>query len=167
MNHYNVIRFVVDDLASLYAVWLSVIFSWDQAALRTLISVRPTVCLPVCLSVTPFLQCSCHCIIMAFSGVITIDKSDVHAKGQGQRSKFKVTEFKTQVSYFQTIIYVWIYIWQWNDSQSFMGHRRGAHCFSRSSVNFQGHMRLKIFDFDPNLVSLGCNSSLNWPMALK
>ena len=31
-------------------------------------------------------------MIMKFSGVITIDKSDVHAKGQGQRSKVKVTE---------------------------------------------------------------------------
>ena len=28
---------------------------------------------------------------MKFSGVITIDKSDVHAKDQGQRSKVKVT----------------------------------------------------------------------------
>ena len=31
---------------------------------------------------------------MKFS-VITIDKSDVHAKGEGQRSKVKVTEVKT------------------------------------------------------------------------
>ena len=32
---------------------------------------------------------------MKFSVVITIDKSDVHAKGRGQRSKVKVTEVKT------------------------------------------------------------------------
>ena len=32
---------------------------------------------------------------MKSSGVITIDKSDVHAKGQGQRSKVKVTEIRT------------------------------------------------------------------------
>ena len=43
------------------------------------------------LSVTPFWLCSHHRIIMKFSGVITNDKSDVHAKGQGQRSKVKVT----------------------------------------------------------------------------
>ena len=42
-------------------------------------SVRP--------SVTPFWLCSHHRIIMKFSGVITSDKSDVHAKGQGQRSR--------------------------------------------------------------------------------
>ena len=34
---------------------------------------------------------------MKFSGVITTDRSDVHAKGQSQRSKVKVTEVKTQV----------------------------------------------------------------------
>ena len=41
----------------------------------------------VCLSVTPFWLCSCHCIIMKFSEFITIDRSDVHANGQGQRSR--------------------------------------------------------------------------------
>ena len=37
----------------------------------------------VCLSVTPFSLCFLHGIIMKFSGVITIDRSDVHAEGQG------------------------------------------------------------------------------------
>ena len=32
---------------------------------------------------------------MKFSAVITIDKSDVHSKGQGQKSKVKVMEVKT------------------------------------------------------------------------
>ena len=32
---------------------------------------------------------------MTFSGVITIDKSDVHTKGRGQRSKVKITEVNT------------------------------------------------------------------------
>ena len=65
------------------------IFSCDQAALQMVFSV----CLSVCpsvrpsvrLSVTPFSPCSHHRIIMKFSGVITMVKSDVHAKGQGQR----------------------------------------------------------------------------------
>ena len=34
-------------------------------------------------------------IILKFSGVITNDQSKVHAKGQGQRSKVKVTEVTT------------------------------------------------------------------------
>ena len=38
----------------------------------TPLSVRPSVCLSLTL-------CSCHRIIMKFSGVITIDKSNVHA----------------------------------------------------------------------------------------
>ena len=39
---------------------------------------------------------------MKFSGVITIGRSDVHAKGHGQKSKVKVTEAKTQFSHFRT-----------------------------------------------------------------
>ena len=75
------------------------VFSCDQAALWMVqsvrLSVRPSVCPSVRLSVTPFWLCSHHRIIMKFSGIITSDKSDVHAKGQGQRSKVKVTEVTT------------------------------------------------------------------------
>ena len=41
------------------------------------------------------------------------------------------------------------------------------YCFSRSSVKFQGHMALKIVEFDSNWAFPDCNSSLNWPMAMK
>ena len=93
----------------------------------------PSVCLSVCpsvrLSVTPFSPCSHHHIIMKFSGVITNDKSDVHAKGQGQRSKVKVTEVNTQLNLFRTVTLVWIHIWWWNDAWSLMMLRRGALLF--------------------------------------
>ena len=83
------------------------VFSCDQAALQMVFSVRPSVRLSVCLSVrlsvTPFSPCSHHRIIMKFSGVIIMVKSDVHAKGQGQRSKVKVTEVNTQLSRFRTL----------------------------------------------------------------
>ena len=82
---------------------LFVIFSCDQAALWMVQSVRPSVCPSVCPSVTPFWLCSHHRIIMKFSGVITSDKSDVHAIGQGQRSKVKVTEVMTPFSRFRTV----------------------------------------------------------------
>ena len=85
-----------------------------------------SVCLPACLPVTPFSLCSHHGIIMRFSGVITNDRSDVYAKGQGQRSKVKVTEVKTQLSRCRTITPVWFHIWWWNDAQSLMLFRRGA-----------------------------------------
>ena len=101
------------------------IFSCDQAALWMVQSV----CLSVCPSVTPFWLCSHHGIIMKFSGVITNDRSDVHAKGQGQRSKVKVTEVNTQLSRFRTVTPVWIQIWWWNDAQSLMLLRRGALLF--------------------------------------
>ena len=60
---------------------------------------------------------------MKFSGVITIDKSDVHAWGQGQKSKVKVTRAKkspilTQIGRFRTVTPVWIHQWLQNDAQS-------------------------------------------------
>ena len=121
------------------------VFSCDQAALQMVFSVRLSVCpsvrLSVCLSVrlsvcpsvrpsvTPFWLCSPHRIIMKFSGVITNDKSKVHAKGQGQRSKVKVTEVTTQLNRFRTVTPVWILIWWWNDAYSLMLLRRGALLF--------------------------------------
>ena len=41
------------------------------------------------------------------------------------------------------------------------------YCFSRSYVQLQGHMALKIVDFDPNWAFPDCNSSLESPMATK
>ena len=55
-----------------------------------------------------------------------MDRSDVHAKGQGQRSKVKVTEVNTQLSRFRTQTSVWIHIWQWSHAHSWKQHRRGA-----------------------------------------
>ena len=110
-----------------------IIFSCDQAALQMVFSVCPSVrlsiCLSVCLSVTPFWLCSHHCIIMKFSGVSTNDQSKVHARGQGQRSKVKVTEVTTQLNRFRTVTPVWIHIWWWNDAYSLMLLRRGALLF--------------------------------------
>ena len=67
------------------------VFRCDQAALWMVQSVR----LSVRLSTTTFPLCPRQRIIMKFPGVITIDRSDVHAKDQGQMSKVKVTEDKT------------------------------------------------------------------------
>ena len=110
-------------MQSIFFIWRN--FSCDQAALQMAFSV----CLSVCPSVTPFLLCSHHRIIMKFSGVITNDQSKVHAKGQGQRSKVKVTEVTTQLNRFRTITPVWIHIWWWNDAYSLMLLRRGAILF--------------------------------------
>ena len=93
------------------------------------LSVRPSVRPSVCLSVTPFWLCSHHRIIMKFSGVITGDRSDVHAKGQCQRSKVKVTEVTNQLYRFRTVTPVWIHAWWWNDAYSLIMLRRGALLF--------------------------------------
>ena len=95
-------------------------------------SVCPSVRLSVCLSVTPFSLCSHHRIIMKFYGVITNDQSNVHAKGQGQRSKVKVTEVTNQLNRFRTVTPVWIHKWWWNDAYSLMLLRRGALLFFKT-----------------------------------
>ena len=103
------------------------LYEWFSPSVRP--SVCPSVRLSVCPSVTPFWLGSYQRIIMKFSGVITNDKSDVHAKGQGQRSKVKVTEVTTQLNRFRTVTPVWIHIWWWNDAYSLMMLRRGALLF--------------------------------------
>ena len=141
--------------------------------------VRPSIRLYVYPSFTAFGQCSSHRIIMKFSGVITIDKRNVHAKGQGQGSKVKVTEFKTQFSRFLTVTAVWIHIWRGNwgfpgcntDGYEMM-HKawsnieQGLYCFSRPSVKFQCRPGPINADFDQNWAFPDCNSSLNSAMAL-
>ena len=131
------------------------------------LSVRLSVCPSVRLSVTPFWLCSHHRIIMKFSGVITSDRSDVHAKGQGQRSKVKVTEVTTQLYRFRTVTPVWIHIWWWNDAYSLMLLRRGALLFFKVIRQISRSHGAKIAEFDPDWAFPDCNSSLNSPMAMK
>ena len=78
---------------------------------------------------------------------------------QGHPSNFKVTRYKTspiltQIGHFRTI--------GWSQ----LSNPSDLPC-SRSSVNFQGHIALKIVEFDPNWPFPDCNSSLNAPMAMK
>ena len=104
-----------------------------------------SVSLSLCPSVTPFWLCCHHRIIMKSSGVITNDQTKVHAKGQGQRSKVKVT---TQLNRFRTVTQVWIHIWWWNNAYSLMLFKRGALLFF--TVKLQGLTALKIIQFDPD-----------------
>ena len=67
-----------------------IVFSCDQAALWMVFSVRLSVRLSVCPSVTPFWLCSHYRIIMKFSGVITRDQGSVrtnHSSGRPRRVK--------------------------------------------------------------------------------
>ena len=104
---------------------------------------------------------------MKLSGVNTIDRGDVQANGQGQRSMVKVTEVKTQFSHFLTITPVWIHIWRWNDAQSLMWQRIGALLFFKVIHQISGHTGQKITNFDSNWAFLDCNTSLNSLMAMK
>ena len=149
-----------------------VVFSCDQALRGSMngISVRLPVCPrsvrpSVCPSVTPSWLCSHHPFIMKFSAVITKDQGKVHANGQGQKSKIRITEVTTQLNHFRTVTPVWIHIWWWNGAYSLM--LKVPYCFSRSSVKFQSHTALKIVEFDPNWAFQDCNSNLNSPMGTK
>ena len=116
----------------LYSLYSSgwIFFSCDQAALWMVQSV----CLSVCPSIRhTFLTMFPSSYHMKFSGVITSDRSDVHAKGLDQRSKVKVTEVTTQLNPFQTVTPVWIHIWWWNDAYSLIMLRE------RCPIVFQVH----------------------------
>ena len=51
--------------------------------------------------------------------------------------------------------------------RAWCGIEKVPYCFSRSSVKFQGHIALKIVEFDLNWAFPDCNSSLNSPMVMK
>ena len=127
------------------------------------LSFRPSVCLPV----TPFLLCSHHRIIMKFYQVITNDRNNVHAKGQGKMSKVKVTEVKTQLSRFQTETPLWIHICWWNDAQSLVLLSKSALWFFKVIHQISRAHGYTIVDFDTNCAFPDCNFSLNSVMAMK
>ena len=95
------------------------------------------------------------------------DQSKVHAKGQGQRSKVKVTEVTTQLNRFRTVTPVWIHRWWWNDAYSLMLLRRGALLFFKVIRQISRSNSTKIVEFDTDYAIPDCNSSLNSPMAKK
>ena len=138
------------------------IFSCDQAALRTPISVRPSVCPSVCHSFLTMFLSSYH---------LEIFRSYYHPQTwcpcKRSKSKVKVTEVMTSFSRFRTVTSVW---YQYGDE---MMHKAWCclgevpYCVSRSSVTFQGHTALTIAEFDPDWAFPDCNSSLNSPVATK
>ena len=134
-------------------------------------SIRLSVGASVRLSVSPFSLCSNHYIIMKFSGVITNDRSDVHVKGQGQRSKVKVTVSQRSKPNLKPFP---------DHNSSLNSHMVMKWCTQldviskRCPIIFQGHPSnfkvtrdKRIPNFDPNWDFPDCNSSLDSPMVLK
>ena len=114
-------KYVVDNYSAYHDTFLAAtkqLYEWSF----------PSVCLSVCLShlfdYVPIIVSSWN-----FQELFPNDKSDVHAKGQGQRSKVMVTEVNTQLNRFRIVTPVWIHIWWWNDAYSLMMLRRGALLF--------------------------------------
>ena len=163
-------------------VW---IFICDQAALRTLLSVCPSVRLSVCPPVTPFSQCSCHRIIMKFSGVIHDDVikwkhfpcywpfvQDIHLSPVNSPHKGQWCG----ASMF-SLICVWINGWV-NNREA--GYLRLYHTHYKVIVMYhwqkwypckRSRSKVKVTkvktNFVPIWVFLDCNSSLNPQMATK
>ena len=96
-----------------------------------------------------------------------MDKSDVHAKGQGQRSNIKVIDVKTQLNSFRTVT---LFEFTYDDEMMYKAWcclEEMPYCFSRSSVKFKDHTAKNLVNFDPDWAILDCNSILNTPMATK
>ena len=119
-------RMAMKRCTKLEAAWKScpIVFSCNQAALRTLLS--------VCLSVRPSL---CHIFFTMFPSSCHLEnfRSYYHwptwCPCKRSRSKVKVTEVMTPFSRFRTVTPVWIHIWRWNVALSLMLLRRGALLF--------------------------------------
>ena len=132
------------------------VFSYDQAALWTVLSVCP----PVFQSVRP-----------EFSGVITIDKSDVQGKGHGQRWKVKVTEVKIN---FDLIWAILEHNSSWNSQMAskrctkfIVALKRVSGCFQDHPWKFNVTRSKQIANFDLNWAFRNCKSNLNSQMAMK
>ena len=85
---------------------------------------------------------------MEFSGVIINNRSDVHAKGQGHRSKVNVTEVKSLLNHFRTATPAWIHICY--DTQSLIMHRVDALIFFKDIRQISRSHGLQNIDFDPD-----------------
>ena len=127
--------------------------------------ISPSIRLSACPSVKPFWQCSSHCIIMEFSGEITINKSDVLAKSHGQRSRSQRSKPNLAVSgLWLKFEFVYCHEMMY---KAWCGIGEVPYCFSESSVKFQCRTAQKITDLEPNCAFLDCNSSLISLMAMK
>ena len=144
-----------------------IVQSWAAGSQRCG-SVRPSVRLPVCPSFTPLPLCSYHRINVKFSWVISNDRSNVRAKVQGQRSKVKVTDFKTPFSGFHTVTPVWINIWWWNDVRILMMLSSFALLFFNVIHQISRSLGEKQYSiFDQNWAFPDCYSSSFSPRATK
>ena len=90
----------------------------------------------VCLSVRPSVRPSvCHTFLTMFPSSYHHEIFRSYYQWQKwrpckrSRSKVKVTEVTTQLNRFRTVTPVWIHIWWWNGTYSFMSLRRGALLF--------------------------------------
>ena len=102
----------------------SQIFSSDQAALWTVFSVRPSVCLSVCHTfLTMFPSSYRHEIFRSYF------QWPKWRPCKRSRSEVKVTKVTTQLNSFRTVTPVWIHIWWWNHAYGLMILRRGALLF--------------------------------------
>ena len=126
------------------------------------LSVCPSVCLSHLFHHVPIIVSSWNFQeLLPWSKVMSMQK--VKVKGQRSRSQRSTPNLAVSGLYLQ---------FEYTNSYEMM-HKAWSsvkevpYCFSRSSVKFQGHMALKIVEFDPDWAFPDCNSSLNAQMATK
>ena len=115
-------------------VWISKLSHHFLAATKQLLEYFfLSVCL---LSVRPWRPSVCHTFFIMFTSSYHdifrsyyLWQTDVHVKGQGLKSKVKVTYVMTPFNRFRTVTPVWIHICGWNDAQGLMLLRRGSLLF--------------------------------------
>ena len=141
-------------------------FSCDQAALQMVfsvrLSVRPSVCLSHLIHHVPIIVSSWNFQeLLPWSKVMSMQK--VKVRGQRSRSQRSTPNLAVSGLLLQ---------FEFTFGNE-ITHTAGSsieevpYCFSRSFFKFQGHMALKIVEFDPDWAFPDCNSSLNTQMATK
>ena len=125
-------------------------------------SVRPSVCLSHLFDYVPIIVSSWN-----FQELLPMTKvrSMQKVKVRGQRSRSQRSQPNLTASGLQLQ-----FEFPYDDKMMHIAWcclEEVPYCFSRSSVKFQGHMALKIVEFDPDWAFPDCNSSLNSPMAKK
>ena len=137
--------------------YVVLVFSWDQAALWMVQSVRPSVWHSF---FTMFPSSYHHGIIISYSQGqkwCPCKRSTAEIKGQGYRGQNKLSPnlgVSGTLQFEFTDTYEMMH-------KAWIGIEAVPYYFSRSSVKFQGHTGRTIDDFDPNLAYPDCNSSFN------
>ena len=158
------------DLSDYDGQFHHVVFSCDHPALRTPLSLCPSVrpSVPPSVCYTFFHNVS---VIVSWNFHEWLPSAEVMSmqkvKDRCHGSKVKVAEVKPNLAVSGPQLKFEFTCGDEMMQKARRGIREENYCFSRSSVKVQGHTGQKIIDFDQNWAFPDCNSRLNTLMAMK